>query len=42
VPGMAGAFRIGMRLAEDWLGLPFGIAAALFVMVAVVVFTTNI
>ena len=37
-PGMAAAFRIGMKLGTGWLGLPFLVAAILFGGIAIVVF----
>jgi hypothetical protein len=41
-PGMAWAFRLGMRLGDWWLGLPFGLAALLFLAVSIVVFSIRI
>ncbi|KAH8698674.1 P-loop containing nucleoside triphosphate hydrolase protein [Talaromyces proteolyticus] len=38
-PGMAWAFRLGMAWGHTWLGFPFVIAAALFALVSVVVFS---
>jgi hypothetical protein len=37
-PTMALAFRWGLRLGENWLGLPFAVATGLFVGIAPVVF----
>jgi hypothetical protein len=37
-PGMAFAFRAGMKIGRAWLGLPFLVSAALFSSVAGVVF----
>jgi membrane protein YqaA with SNARE-associated domain len=37
-PGMAWAFQLG----ERWLGLPYGLAAMLFAIALVTVFTTKI
>lgn len=31
-------FRIGLRLGTEWLGLPFGLTAILYGLVAVIVF----
>ncbi|KAF3020670.1 hypothetical protein E8E14_013045 [Neopestalotiopsis sp. 37M] len=42
-PGMAWAFRYGMSLGGDeWLGLPFGVATALFALVLIIVFSVSI
>ncbi|ETS80881.1 hypothetical protein PFICI_08410 [Pestalotiopsis fici W106-1] len=41
-PGMAWAFRYGMSLGEEWLGLPFGLATALFALVLIIVFSVRI
>lgn len=41
-PGMAWAFQWGMSLGERWLGLPYGLAAMLFAIALVTVFTTKI
>ena len=38
-PGMAWAFRFGMSLGTRWLGLPFGLAAILFALVSIIVFS---
>ena len=40
--GMAWALRLGIRLGERWLGLPFAFAAVLLAVVAVVVFSIKI
>ncbi|KAI4599032.1 hypothetical protein KJ359_002449 [Pestalotiopsis sp. 9143b] len=41
-PGMAWALRYGMSLGEEWLGLPFGLAAALLGLVLIIVFSVRI
>lgn len=33
--------RIGLSLGRQWLGLPFGLTAVLFILVALVVFGIN-
>lgn len=40
-PGMAWAFRLGMGWGHTWLGLPFGFAAFLFALVAILVFSVR-
>ena len=34
--GMSWALRFGLRLGQAWLGLPFGFAAVLFALVAII------
>ncbi|KAH6648823.1 major facilitator superfamily domain-containing protein [Truncatella angustata] len=41
-PGMALAFRIGIKLGQEWLGLPFGFAGVLFGLVAIIVFSVKV
>ncbi|KAI0124981.1 major facilitator superfamily domain-containing protein [Xylariales sp. AK1849] len=41
-PGMAWAFRFGMSLGQEWLGLPFGFAAILFALVSIIVFSIKV
>ena len=41
-PGMALAFRWGISLGGPWLGAPFGLAAVLFALVSVIVFSIRI
>ncbi|KAI0805581.1 major facilitator superfamily domain-containing protein [Xylaria sp. FL0064] len=41
-PGMAWAFRWGISLGESWLGLPFGLAAILFAIALVTVFSVRV
>ncbi|EPE26904.1 MFS general substrate transporter [Glarea lozoyensis ATCC 20868] len=41
-PGMAIAFRLGMKIGQAWLGLPFLVASALFGSVAGVVFWVKV
>lgn len=41
-PGMAWAFRIGLRWGQEWLGLPFGFAALLFALVLLIVFSVRV
>ncbi|TVY40943.1 Efflux pump [Lachnellula subtilissima] len=41
-PGMASAFRLGISLGESWLGLPFLVAAILFVQIAILLLTIKL
>lgn len=41
-PGMAWAFRLGIRLGQAWLGLPYAIATVLFILVAPIVFMVRV
>lgn len=41
-PSMAWAFRIGISLGQNWLGLPFALAAILFAVILPVVFTIKV
>ncbi|KAJ9498436.1 hypothetical protein H2202_006123 [Exophiala xenobiotica] len=40
--GMSWALRFGLRLGQAWLGLPFGFAAILFALVAVITFSIKV
>lgn len=41
-PGMAWVFRMGIKLGQAWLGLPFAIAAVLFLVITPVVFMVRV
>ncbi|KAK5305742.1 hypothetical protein LTR99_003286 [Exophiala xenobiotica] len=40
--GMSWALRFGLRLGQVWLGLPFGFAAILFALVAIITFSIKV
>lgn len=37
-PGMAWTFRLGIKLGQAWLGLPFALATLLFILISPVMF----
>lgn len=41
-PGMAWAFRAGLKLGKTWLGLPFGIAAIILFLISPIVFMLRV